>query len=313
MLKPAETLTVVRSAAVAKGTAPVKKLLIMGFLAGLFIAFAALASTIASMNLLSAPETFGLGKLVQGFVFAGGLIMVVLGSAELFTGNSLMLTGLISRQISIRQLLRNWGLVYLGNFCGAIFLAGMVALSGIFNYNGGLLGDSAIATTITKTNLAFWPALILGMLCNILVCLAVWFAFSARTIQGKILAIVFPIMLFIISGFEHSVANMYYIPAGFFASGNFDVLALLNNLIPVTLGNIIGGGLFVATAYHFSFNDATMNSWLESKSKVVKSVTTSVRGSRAKSVQSKRSQSKRSQSKKSRPNHRPARKASTKK
>ena len=261
MLSPIETLSAVRAAAIKKANSSAKKLFILSFLAGLFIAFAALASTIAAMNLLKNPETFGLGKLVQGLVFAGGLIMVVLGGAELFTGNSLMITALLSKEISLKKLLRNWGIVYLGNFLGAFFLAACASAAHLFAYNGGLLGSTFISIANQKISLEFWPALILGLLCNILVCLAVWFAFSAKTTQGKILAIIFPILIFIICSFEHSIANMFYIPAGFFASGtvNFFLSSLLHNLIPVTLGNILGGGLFVATAYSFSLNNDKIN------------------------------------------------------
>lgn len=265
MLKPTETLEAVQSAGVSKATASTKKLLFMSFLAGLFIAFAALASTIVSMNLLKDPSTFGLGKLVQGLIFSGGLIFVVLGSTELFTGNSLMIITLLHKKITLRQLLRNWGLVYLGNFLGALFLAICVSISGIFNYNGGLLGSTLSSIALTKISLNFLPALILGLLCNLLVCLAVWMAFGAKTTAGKILAIIFPVTFFVICGFEHSIANMFYIPAGFLASGVFSFYHLFANLIPVTIGNIIGGGLFIATFYTFSLNNDKISLCLSEK------------------------------------------------
>ncbi len=259
MLNPLETLNTVSNAGVAKATASAKKLLIMGFLAGLFIAFAALASTIVSMNLLKSPETFGLGKLLQGFVFSGGLIFVVLGGAELFTGNSLMLIAFLAKKITFKQLLRNWGIVYLSNLLGALFLAFCVFASGLFSINGGQLGASLTGIATAKTSLNFLPALILGILCNILVCLAVWCAFSAQTTQGKVLAIIFPVMFFVVCSFEHSIANMFYIPAGFFASNSFNLCLFIKNLLPVTLGNIIGGGLFIAAAYSFSLNNAKIS------------------------------------------------------
>ena len=138
MQTPSETLTTLQTVAVAKATAKLKKLIIMGFMAGMFIAFAGVASTISSMNLLANPETFGLGKLISGLVFTAGLIMVVLGGAELFTGNSLMLTGLLARKITLKGLLKNWLVVYLANFLGGFFVAGMLGLAGSFAMNGGL-------------------------------------------------------------------------------------------------------------------------------------------------------------------------------
>ena len=267
MQTPTETLTTLQTVAATKATAKIRKLIIMGFMAGMFIAFAGVASTIASMNLLANPETFGLGKLVSGLVFTAGLIMVVLGGAELFTGNSLMLTGILARKITFKGLLRNWLIVYLANFLGGFFVAGMLGLAGSFAMNGGLFGATAYNIALTKINLGFGQAFVLGLLCNLLVCLAVWLAASAKTVPGKVLAIIFPIAVFIICGFEHSIANMYYIPAGFFASGNYFWGGMFSNLIPVTLGNIVGGGLFVATAYHFALNDGKISLWKKPKRK----------------------------------------------
>lgn len=253
-----DTLKLVSQAGLTKAKAPLRKLLLLGFLAGLMIAFAALASTITSMNLLNDPATFGLGKLVCATVFTSGLIMVVITGSELFTGNMLMLTSLYNRKISLKQLLRNWGLVYLGNLCGSLFLVLLVAASGIFNYDQGLLGTTTANIAHSKMALSFGSALILGTLCNILVCIAVWMAFAAQSVSGKILAIFFPILLFVASGFEHSIANMYYIPAGLFASADFNWWGFLGNLLPVTLGNIIGGGLFVATFFYLSLQTKTL-------------------------------------------------------
>ncbi len=226
-----------------KSKKSLKSLILLGFLAGLEIGFAALASTLASMNLLKTPETFGLGKLVQGLVFSGGLIMVVLSGAELFTGNNLMLIALLDRRIGPKKLLRNWGLVYIGNLLGSLFLALLVASSGIFAMNSGLLGESLKNIAIAKTSLDFLPALVLGLLCNILVCLAVYIAFGAKSTLGKLFACIFPVTFFVMCGFEHSIANMFYLPAGFLASGACNPAASLSNLLPVTLGNILGGAL----------------------------------------------------------------------
>ena len=247
-----DAIETVKTVAEKKASAKITKLLFMGFLAGLEIALAALASTIASMNLLKSPETYGLGKLIQGLVFSGGLIMVVLSGAELFTGNNLMLIALFDRRIGLRKLFRNWGLVYFGNLLGSLFLALLVALSGIFKANSGLLGETFASIALAKISLEIGPAIILGALCNILVCLAVFIAFGAKSTPGKLLACVFPVTFFVMCGFEHSVANMFYIPAGFFTAGMFDVPAFLYNLLPVTLGNILGGGLLSVLLYFSS-------------------------------------------------------------
>lgn len=246
-----DPLETAKSIAEKKASASVKKLLFLSFLAGLEIAFAGLASTLASMNLLKSPETYGLGKLAQGLVFSGGLIMVVLSGAELFTGNNLMLIALFDRRIGLKKVLRNWGFVYLGNLLGSLFLALLVAFSGIFKVNTGALGASFASIALSKISLDFLPAVALGLLCNVLVCLAVYMAFGAKSTPGKLLVCIFPVTFFVMCGFEHSIANMFYIPAGFFASETFDLFAFLHNLLPVTIGNILGG-LLISSIFYFS-------------------------------------------------------------
>ena len=248
-----DCVEVSKEVGVKKASKSVKFLIFRGIMAGMMIGFAALVSTIASMNLTKNPETYGIGKIVQGFVFSGGLIMVVLSGAELFTGNNLMLIALFDRKIGPKGLLKNWGCVYLGNLLGSLFLALLVASSGIFNANSGLLGETLSGIANTKASLSFFPALSLGVLCNILVCLAVYMAFGAKTTPGKLLACIFPITFFVMMGFEHSIANMFYLPAGFLASGNINVLGFFQNLIPVTIGNILGG-LLLSTIFYFSSN-----------------------------------------------------------
>ena len=281
MNTPAETLEIVKVAGEKKASASWQKLLILSFFAGLMIAFAALASTIASMNLLKTPETYGLGKLVQGFVFSGGLIMVILGGAELFTGNSLMFIALFDRKISLKSLLRNWGIVFLGNLLGALFLAVLVSASGLFSQNSGLLGETLASIANTKTSLDIFSAFFLGILCNILVCLAVWMAFSAKTASGKLLACIFPVTFFVACGFEHSIANLFYIPTGFFAENSFNFLGLLHNLLPVILGNIIGGGIFVAGGYFFSLKSDTISLWKNKKTSPLISISNQPKNSRS--------------------------------
>jgi len=252
-----------------KAVLPVYKLLLLGMLAGAFIAFAAEGSNVAIHTIASV----GLAKTLAGALFATGLMMVVITGAELFTGNTLIVVACSEGKAPWLKLLKNWFFVYLGNFIGSIIIAFFVFESGQFNFSGGLLGAFTIKTAVYKTGLTFGNAFFMGILCNWLVCMAVWMAFATKDITGKLLAIFFPIWLFITSGFEHSVANMYYIPAGLLAKTNPawvdaavkmgvtpEKLAGLNwgtlftrNLIPVTLGNIIGGSIFVGMAYWLSY------------------------------------------------------------
>lgn len=243
----------------------ISNMIALGILAGAYIAFGAEGSTMAAHDITSV----GLARLITGAVFSVGLIMVIICGAELFTGNVLIWIGYLEKKISIGQLLRNWCWVYIANFIGALIVAGLMYMSNLWTFNNGLLGASALKIAVGKVNLTFWQALARGIFCNWLVCLAVWMAFAAKDVIGKIFGIFLPIMLFVTSNFEHSVANMYYISAGLMAKSIPTVVAasklgaqvnsltvqsfLLNNLLPVTLGNIIGGGLFVASFYWFAY------------------------------------------------------------
>lgn len=268
-LSPAEVAELVVGVGQRKAEMSVTNQLILSVMAGAFIAFGAAGSCVAAHTV----ESAGVAKALAGALFAAGLIMVVVAGGELFTGNSLMLMAMAEGQISPWQLLRSWLVVYAGNFAGALLTAGLVCLSGQWGMSGGLLGASVIKTAVGKTALSFQNAFFLGVLCNWLVCLAVWMSFAARDIAGKVLVIFFPIWLFVTSGFEHSVANMYYIPAGILAAADPalaeraasvglspEALANLNwgamlqaNLLPVTLGNVVGGGGLVALAYWFVY------------------------------------------------------------
>lgn len=247
------------------------QLAVLGFLAGAFIAFAAEGSTMAAFNLFARPETYGLGRVLAGAVFGTGLMLVVVAGGELFTGNTLMFVGLLRRRITAKAMLRNWTIVYLANFAGALFLAWAMAHTGLFDSGAGMLGAVTVRIAAAKTAMGFLEAFLLGILCNWLVCLAIFMAYGAGTVEGKILSVFFPIWLFITSGFEHSVANMYYIPAGLFAvrDAGYTALAdlapelllgltwngfLLGNLLPVTLGNIVGGAVFVGMAYWYTYH-----------------------------------------------------------
>ncbi|MFO8063377.1 MAG: formate/nitrite transporter family protein [Spirochaetota bacterium] len=248
---------------VKKATMDLLPLFALAVLAGAFIGFGAVFATTVSAG-ASGVLPYGVTRLLVGLVFSLGLILVLVGGAELFTGNNLIVMAWAGGKVSTKLMLRNWLVVYVGNFVGAVGLALMVFYSGYYANGGGEVGASALATATGKLEHGFGEAIVLGILCNILVCLAVWLTFSARTTTDRILAVIFPITAFVAAGFEHSVANMYFIPIGLFIK-NFDPAFLeatataaaelswggffLKNLIPVTIGNIIGGSLFVGLLY----------------------------------------------------------------
>ncbi|MDR1978768.1 MAG: formate/nitrite transporter family protein, partial [Synergistaceae bacterium] len=260
-LSPAEITESFIGTGQKKAALSVVEQIVLGVLAGAFIAFASEGSNAAIHTI----ESVGLGKALAGALFSTGLMLVVVAGGELFTGNCLMIIACLERKISFFSMLRGWACVYLGNFIGSVALAYFVNRSGQLGFSGGMLGGFTVKLAVYKTELSFSNAFFMGILCNWLVCLAVWMAAAANDVAGKLLAIFFPIWLFITSGFEHSVANMYYIPAGIMAKTNPlfieqaaklgvtpQSLALLdwntffiNNLLPVTLGNILGGGFFV--------------------------------------------------------------------
>jgi formate/nitrite transporter len=232
------------------------KTYVLAILAGAYIGFGAHLYTIVTTGDLGKVYP-GLNKFLGGSVFSVGLMLVIIAGSELFTGNSLLSAGVVGGEVKLKGLLRNWAIVYFGNFTGSVLLALMIARSGILT---GAVGENAIRIAYYKTTaLSFNEAILRGIGCNWLVCLAIILATSARTTAGKIWAIYFPIMAFVASGFEHSVANMYFIPAGIFTNSliasNISSVGLtwssmfLKNLIPVTIGNIIGGSIFVGFPY----------------------------------------------------------------
>ncbi len=248
---------------IKKVTASFTKLLVLGILAGVYIGFGAQLSTMIGHDL---SKFFGVGfaRFMQGGVFSVGLMLVVIAGAELFTGNNLIMLSVLDGKASIGKLLYNWVVVYFANLIGSLLLVVLMYWTELWKMNGNLVGAYALNIANTKASLAFLPAFARGILCNWLVCLAVWMALASRDVIGKIFAIFFPIMAFVASGFEHSIANMYFIPMGIFlknipavveAAGNPDLSNLtwygffVKNLIPVTLGNIIGGAGLVATLY----------------------------------------------------------------
>ncbi|MFH1201900.1 MAG: formate/nitrite transporter family protein [Candidatus Omnitrophota bacterium] len=245
-LSPPDISKALRDIGEKKATASLFELFIFGILAGIYIAFGAnVATAVLSGGTLDA----GLSRFLAGSVFSVGLILVLIPGSELFTGNILMTIGFIYHRYSFTKVLRNWVVVYLGNLLGGIIIAWLTLYSGLLGRVGNLsaIGTVAVEITQAKLSLGFTEALCRGILCNMLVCLAVIMCMAAKTVIGKILGIYFPIMAFVASGFEHSVANMYFLPVGLMVKGQFvsGFFTMFNNLIPVTIGNIIGGLLIV--------------------------------------------------------------------
>ena len=269
---PAKMASRMESVGVAKAELKALTMFALAVLAGAFIACGAIFATIVTTGLSAAGMGFGLVKLLGGLVFCLGLIAVVVAGAELFTGNNLIVMAFANGRSPLTAVLRNWGIVYVGNFAGSILTTGVMLLSQQYTFASGAVGANALGIASAKCNLGFVQAIALGAMCNALVCLAVWLCISARSVTDKILAILFPITAFVVAGFEHSVANMYFIPMGLliksFAPASFweaigktaaDYSTLtwgaffLKNLLPVTIGNIIGGVGFVGLAYWFIY------------------------------------------------------------
>ncbi len=256
---PAEMARRVERVGIAKAKQETLPLLVLSVLAGAFIALGAMFFTIVSTQ-----TGMGLGpsRFLGGLAFSLGLILVIVGGAELFTGNALIVMGWAHRKVTTKALLRNWGLVYLGNLVGAVAMALMAQWSGYLHMGGDAAAATAVAIAAAKVALPFDVAFIRGVLCNVLVCLAVWLCFSAHSVTARILAIIFPITAFVALGFEHSIANMYFIPMGMLAAADpayglaatdIRLSGFVANLVPVTLGNIVGGGVFVALTYYLVY------------------------------------------------------------
>ena len=266
---PPEMASKAEALGVKKATMGLQSTFALGVLAGAFIAMGAVFATVVTTG---SGMSFGVTKLLGGLVFSLGLVLVIVAGAELFTGNNLIVMAWANGRISSRQVLRNWAIVYVGNFVGSIAIAGLMFLTRQYTFAGGEVGRTILSIANAKSNLGFMQAIALGVMCNILVCLAVWLCFSARTTTDKIASIIFPITAFVAAGFEHSIANMYFIPMGLFvkagASASFfadlGVTAatyehltwgqfFFANLLPVTIGNIIGGSVLVGLTYWFIY------------------------------------------------------------
>lgn len=245
--KPAEIARRVEAAGVAKAGLGLVETVTLGVLAGAFISMGALLYLLVMTD---SGLGFGPGRLLGGLAFSLGLVLVVIAGAELFTGNNLIIMAWVDRKITTTALLRNWALVYVANFAGAVATVVLVMLAGTLALGDGRLAVTAFAVAEAKTALPWNEAFFRGVLCNGLVCLAVWLSFAARDVAGKILAIVMPISAFVALGFEHSVANMFFLPLALLAGApGVTVGGSVANLVPVTLGNIFGGVVLVGLTY----------------------------------------------------------------
>lgn len=266
---PPEMAIACEAAGAAKAGRDAVGLIVLGLLAGAFIAFGAVFMTVVLTGAGDLP--WGIARLLAGLVFSLGLILVIVSGAELFTGDSLMIVAWASRRITLGALLRAWSLVYAGNIAGAIGTAALIFLAGQHEFGGGAVGKTALTIGSAKATLPTVQLFFLAVLCNVLVCLAVWMSFGARSISDKVMIIVPPIAAFVAAGFEHSIANLYLLPYGLaikaWASPEFwtaigqkpaafadlSIGATLHNIVVTTIGNLIGGSLMVGGVYWFVY------------------------------------------------------------
>lgn len=263
---PAEVAEKVKTVGVDKANMHFLSLVILSLMAGAFIAFGAMYYTVA---ITDSSMAYGVTKLIGGLAFSLGFIMVVIAGAELFTGNTLVVMAWAKGKVSLPALLKNWTIVYIGNAIGALVMVYLVYLSGYLDAHHHEVGVTAMKAGLSKVDNSLTESFVLGLFCNVLVCLASWMVYASRTVSDKVLAILFPISAFVAMGFEHCIANMYMIPVAILASLDPAIVAasgldaaqlqdlslsgFLTNIIPVTLGNIIGGAVFVAMTYYLVF------------------------------------------------------------
>lgn len=266
LLSPNEIAEFTVEVGIKKASMKWWKQLVLGIMAGMFIALAGNAASIAGYG----AQAVGIGKMLSGALFGTGLIMVLLAGAELFTGNCLISMAVLEKKVKVMSMLRNWFFVYLGNMIGGIGYTFLMSLTTQQGMDGGKLAAYAINAAYGKCTIEFGSAVIMGIFCNVLVCIAVWVSYSSKDVVGKIVAMFFPIWIFVVSGYEHCIANMYFIPMGIFSKNNdayvqaamsqygltADQISQVNwqnffvtNLIPVTIGNIIGGVVLVGVVY----------------------------------------------------------------
>lgn len=269
---PAEVAEKVKTIGVDKANMSIIPLVVLSLMAGAFISFAAMYYTVVMTD---AGSAYGLARLMGGVVFALGFILVVIAGAELFTGNTLVVMAYAKGQVSFKALMRNWSIVYLGNLVGALVTVYLVYLSGYLDNGNYGVGATALKAGLAKVDLTTTEAFVRGLFCNVLVCLGSWMVYASRSVTDKVMAVLFPISGFVAMGFEHCVANMYMIPIAMIAATDqaivaashlspaqlqsLDFAGLMANLIPVTLGNIVGGAGFVAMAYYLVYVYALPN------------------------------------------------------
>ena len=264
---PKQIAARVADVGVTKARLPLLTMSMLAMAAGGFIGLGAMYYTLVAAD---STLPFAASRLVGGLAFSLGLILVVVAGAELFTGNNLMVMAWADRRITTTELLRNWTIVYVANAFGAAGLAVLVYLSNHGSLNGGAVAAAYIKIASAKASLPFGEAFFKGVLCNLLVCLAVWLALAARSVTDKVVAVVFPTSAFVAAGFEHCIANVYFISLGLLLRGqaspvdlsqvaSLDWTGYVRNLIPVTLGNIVGGSIMVAAVYHLIYNRALTN------------------------------------------------------
>lgn len=271
MLIPPEMAKKAEDAGVIKASMGWRNMLLLSILAGAFISMGAIFSTTVTAG-AGQQLPYGVVRLLGGLVFCLGLVLVIIGGAELFTGNNLIIMAWSSGKVSTAMLLRNWGIVYVGNFIGSLMTVILMLHSKQYMFNNGSIGLNALNIATGKCSLGFTSAIVLGIMCNALVCMAIWLCFSARTTTDRILCIIFPVTAFVAAGFEHCVANMYFIPIGLLVKttappefwtaigktvDDYSMLTwnnfFLNNLLPVSIGNIIGGVVLVGLVYWFIY------------------------------------------------------------
>ena len=252
---PSEIIKLYSLVGSTKTEQPILKTFILAIFAGSFIALGALGSQIISCGVV--PVAFG--RALSGLIFPIGLSMVIIAGGELFTGNCLLFIPVLDKQISLLDFLKNLAIVYVGNLVGSLFIAVLANYGHVLSLYNGELVKSVVTTASVKANIPFLDGFIKGILCNILVCISVWASQAAEELSGRIIALFLPIFLFIVCGFEHSVANMYFIPAGMLAqyvygaAGHITILGFLWNLLPVTLGNLFGGSFLVGGGYYLAY------------------------------------------------------------
>lgn len=263
---PLEMAERMENVGVKKANMDIWSMFALAVLAGSFIG---LGAEFFTLVITDSGLKFGMNKLVGGLVFCLGLILVVIAGAELFTGNNLIIMAWVARKLTLGQVMRNWVVVYLGNLIGSLVTVLFMYFTSQWAFSDYHVGATALNIANAKVNLSFTAALTRGIMCNALVCLAVWLCLSGRSVMDKIIAIIFPITAFVASGFEHSIANMYFIPMGIVLKGepqvveaagkvasdlvNLNILGFLHNLVAVTTGNIFGGGFLVAAVYWFIY------------------------------------------------------------